>query len=59
MTKEQSLNQLGELFLTDEKGGDLVICSDLKRTADSFNEFSVMNVSTGEKRNITFKISEV
>ena len=60
MTKDQCIDQINDLFLTDQDtGADLVICSDIKQSVGSYNYFEVMNVETGEKQRITFKIEEV
>ena len=60
VTPNQSLSQLGEIFLTDhETGEDLVICSNLIKRLGSHTSFEVMNASTGEKQKITFKIEEL
>ena len=60
MTKDQCINQLNNLFLTDPKSGvDMVFCSELQLLPDASGAFEVMNIETGEKQRVMFKIEEI
>ena len=60
MTRDQCIKQLNDLFLTDHvTGADMVFCSDIQTLPEGFNSFEVMNIETGEKQKITFKIEEI
>lgn len=60
MTKDQCIDQLSTLFLTDPvTGADMVFCSDIQTRPGGFNSFELMNVETGEKQKVTFKIEEI
>ena len=60
MTKEQSLNILGELFLVDPiTKEDLVIFWPLINNGDGSHSIITMNTITGEKQEITYRIKNV
>lgn len=59
MNKDQSLNQLDDLFLTGNQREDLVICSDLTERPGGFWAFETMCIETGDKFKVTFKVEEI
>lgn len=58
MDRSQSTKQICDLFLEDKEGG-LVFCSPLRQTVGSFQRFETMNIRTGAKYQVTFKIEEI
>jgi hypothetical protein len=60
VTKDQSLQMLGTLFLADpETGTDLVLCSPLVHDGNGWSRFLVQNTETGQRHEVKFKIREI
>jgi len=57
--RQEHVNQLGDIFLTNHEGVKLVCGSEVYQTDDGHSSFMAINVDTGYSQLITFKIEEL